>query len=160
MSVPGSLFKNNIPLIITYKMVRSIMENSKFDKVLIATLSGMAGGVILGLLFAPDKGTKTREKLSQKGDEYLKSIKNDITEIRAFLQKRAEATKKEFDELSEQTKNKSEQVLKKAKKLTSFDEWTKEELYDRAKKEEIDGYSQMNKDELIAALREKSMPVT
>ncbi|MEL7834205.1 YtxH domain-containing protein [Fodinibius sp. Rm-B-1B1-1] len=131
------------------------MDNSKFDKLLIATLSGLAGGVVVGMLFAPDKGTKTREKISQKGEEYLETIRNDLAEIRAYLQRRAEATKKEFDELSEQTKNKSEEVLKKAKKLTSFEEWTKEELYERAKKEKIEGYSQMNKEELIEALKEK-----
>lgn len=131
------------------------MRNSTFDKLLIAALSGMAGGVVLGLLFAPDEGTKTRKKISKKGDEYLKTITNDIAEIRKYLKKRAESTKENFDELSQDAKNKSEQVLKKAKKLTSFEEWTKEELYERAKKEKIDGYSQMNKEELIEALKEK-----
>ncbi|MGM0546025.1 MAG: YtxH domain-containing protein [Bacteroidota bacterium] len=132
------------------------MENSKFDKLLIATLSGIASGVVLGLLFAPDKGVKTREKLSEKGDQYLKTMRKDIAEIREYLNKRAESTRENLNELSDEARNKSEEVLKKAKKLTSFDEWTKEELYERAKKEQIDGYSQMNKDELIAALRDKS----
>lgn len=132
------------------------MGKEELNKLLITTISGVASGLILGLLFAPDKGSKTREKLSQKGDEYFNTIRNDIAEIRSYLQKRAEATKEEFDEFGEQAKNKSDKVLQKAKKLTSFDEWTKEELYERAKKEEIDGYSQMNKDELITALREKS----
>lgn len=160
MSVRKGLLENKIPLIRTYKIVKSIMGNSKFDKILIGTLSGMVGGVVLGLLFAPNKGTKTREKISQKGDEYLKTISNDITEIQNYLKKRTESTKENLNELSEDAKNKSEDVLKKAKKLTSFEEWTKEELYERAKKEQIDGYSQMNKEELIAALREKSMPMT
>lgn len=159
MSVRKNLFRNKIPLTKTYKVVKSIMGNSKFDKLLIATLSGMAGGVVLGLLFAPDKGAKTREKISQKGDEYLKTIKNDITEIRRFLKKRTESTRENLNELNEEVKNKSEEVLNKAKKLTSFEEWTKEELYERAKKENINGYSQMNKDELIAALREENMPI-
>lgn len=155
MSVRKGLFGNKIPLIITYKIAKFIMDNSKLDKLLVAALSGLAGGVVLGVLFAPDKGIKTREKISQKGEEYLETIRNDIAEIRAYLQRRAETTKKEFDELSEQTKNKSEEVLRKAKKLTSFEEWTKEELYERAKKEKIEGYSQMNKEELIEALKEK-----
>lgn len=136
------------------------MGKQELDKLLIAALSGITSGVILGLLFAPDKGSKTREKLSRKGDEYLKAITNDIAEIRAYLQKRAESTKKEIDELSEQAHNKTNEVLEKAKKLTSFEEWTKEELYERAKKEQIDGYSQMNKEELIEALKEKNMPMS
>lgn len=160
MSARKSLFGNKITLITTYKIVKSIMGNSKLDKLLIATLSGIAGGVVVGLLFAPNKGAKTREKISKKGDEYLKTIKNDIGEIQGYLKKRTESTRDNLNELSDEAKNKSEEVLKKAKKLTSFEEWTKEELYERAKKEEIDGYSQMNKDELINALREKSIPMT
>ncbi len=35
----------------------------------------------------------------------------------------------------------------------SYDDWTKDELEDRAKEIGIDGYSEMNKDELIDALR-------
>ena len=34
-----------------------------------------------------------------------------------------------------------------------YEEWTKEELYDRAQELEIDGRSDMTKDELIEALR-------
>lgn len=35
-----------------------------------------------------------------------------------------------------------------------YDEWTKDQLYERAQELEIDGRSDMSKDELIAALRE------
>jgi hypothetical protein len=35
----------------------------------------------------------------------------------------------------------------------SYDDWTKDELEDRAKEIGIDGYSEMNKGELIDALR-------
>lgn len=136
------------------------MGKQELDKLLIATFSGITSGIILGLLFAPDKGSKTREKLSRKGDEYLKAITNDIADIRTYLQKRAESTKKELDELGEQSHDKTDEVLKNAKKLISFEEWTKEELYERAKKEQIDGYSQMNKEELIKALKEKSIPLS
>lgn len=34
-----------------------------------------------------------------------------------------------------------------------YEEWTKDELYDRAQELEIDGRSEMTKDELIEALR-------
>lgn len=34
-----------------------------------------------------------------------------------------------------------------------YEEWTKDELYDRAQELEIDGRSDMSKDELISALR-------
>lgn len=35
-----------------------------------------------------------------------------------------------------------------------YEEWTKDELYERAQEEDIPGRSTMNKDELIEALRE------
>jgi hypothetical protein len=42
---------------------------------------------------------------------------------------------------------------KKGGKSESYEEWTTDELEDRAKEIGIEGYSNMNKDELIDALR-------
>ena len=42
---------------------------------------------------------------------------------------------------------------KKGGKQPPYEEWTKEELYDRAQELDIEGRSDMTKDELIEALR-------
>ncbi|MBU2905936.1 Rho termination factor [Arenibacter sp. M-2] len=42
---------------------------------------------------------------------------------------------------------------KKGGKAKRYEEWTKQELYNQAKRVGIDGRSQMNKEELIHALR-------
>ncbi|WP_099825542.1 DUF7218 family protein [Oceaniglobus indicus] len=42
---------------------------------------------------------------------------------------------------------------KKGGKAPPYEEWTRDELYDRAQELDIDGRSDMNKDELIEALR-------
>lgn len=45
------------------------------SKVLLGILGGVAAGVLVGVLFAPDKGTKTRKKILskvKKGEDYLK----------------------------------------------------------------------------------------
>lgn len=56
---------------------------SKKSGALMAFLSGAALGAILGILYAPDKGTNTREKLSFKLDKYkgmLEQFLNDLVE--------------------------------------------------------------------------------
>ncbi len=42
---------------------------------------------------------------------------------------------------------------KKGGKAKPYEEWTKEELYNKAKEIDLDGRSKLNKDELINALR-------
>lgn len=44
------------------------------SKVLATLAIGAVAGGILGLLFAPDKGTATRKKLANKGKKALKKI--------------------------------------------------------------------------------------
>lgn len=46
-----------------------------------------------------------------------------------------------------------ESVGKKGGSSQKYEKWSKEELYDRAQEVDIEGRSDMNKDELIEALR-------
>lgn len=44
------------------------------SNVLIGLLAGLAAGAVLGLLFAPDSGSETRDKLSQSLNDLGESI--------------------------------------------------------------------------------------
>lgn len=46
------------------------------SKVAIALLAGLAAGAALGLLFAPEKGSDTRDKLGQSLKDFGDSIKD------------------------------------------------------------------------------------
>lgn len=43
-------------------------------KVLLSMLAGISAGAILGILFAPEKGSYTRKKISNKSDDYLNEL--------------------------------------------------------------------------------------
>lgn len=56
-------------------------------KIVVGTLAGLAVGAVLGILFAPNKGSETRGKIAQKGQDCKDAVKdklndllNDITE--------------------------------------------------------------------------------
>jgi len=53
----------------------------KGSNALMAFLAGAAAGAILGILYAPDKGTNTREKLSFQLDKYKKTLEDFLNDL-------------------------------------------------------------------------------
>jgi len=51
------------------------------SKVVVSVLSGLAVGSILGILFAPNKGTKTRKRILKKGVEFKDEIKSKFEDL-------------------------------------------------------------------------------
>jgi gas vesicle protein len=56
-------------------------------KVVISLVTGAATGAILGILYAPDKGSETRRKISQRTKDIRYNFQNKVGEV---LEKAAE----------------------------------------------------------------------
>lgn len=50
-------------------------------KIIAGILTGVAAGAVLGILFAPNKGSKTRKKITAKGNSLADSLKDKFTEF-------------------------------------------------------------------------------
>jgi len=69
--------------------------SSDSGKVFLGVLMGMAAGALLGVLFAPDKGSETRKKMAQKGEEFADGIKDKFNNLIDELNQKIDTAKKE-----------------------------------------------------------------
>lgn len=59
------------------------MKTSKMILSLVAGIAaGAAAGAALGILYAPDKGSETRKKISQRGEELKGNLKNKFDNVK------------------------------------------------------------------------------
>jgi gas vesicle protein len=73
----------------------------KSGKILLGLLAGVAIGATLGILFAPDKGSSTRKKISKKGDEYADELEKKFNDFIDSMTKKYETVKDEANNLAE-----------------------------------------------------------
>jgi gas vesicle protein len=50
-------------------------------KVVMGVLAGIAVGALLGVLFAPDKGSETRKKMAEKGGDLADGVKEKLNKL-------------------------------------------------------------------------------
>lgn len=76
-----------------------------------AFLFGIFAGGILGLLFAPEKGTHTRDRLSFLLDKYKKRVEELMEELVEGKNLKDNKAKSEGEKIIDDTKKKAEELL-------------------------------------------------
>jgi gas vesicle protein len=92
---------------------------SRSSKTLWAFIVGAAAGAVVGILYAPDKGENTRNKLYFQLNKYrdqLKSLINDIVDGKEIPDSMA---KSEGKKVVSDTKVKAEKLLEDVEKMMS-----------------------------------------
>lgn len=67
--------------------------SSNAGKVVMGVLAGMAVGALLGVLFAPDKGSETRKKMAEKGGELADGVSEKLKKLIDELNQKIDAAK-------------------------------------------------------------------
>jgi gas vesicle protein len=81
------------------KSIMSETSSNNTAKIIGATLIGVAVGGLLGVLFAPDKGSATRSKIFKKGQDLTHSMKEKFNSLKDDLHKEsAQAVEKGKEE--------------------------------------------------------------
>jgi len=96
------------------------MKNSNDPGLMLgAVLMGAAIGGVLGILFAPDKGSETRRKIAGRSDDLTTAMKDNIM-------KGAQAVKNTAAELMETEKDLNDKIMKITMKINDkYPELTK-----------------------------------
>lgn len=84
------------------------------SKVVVALLAGLAAGAALGILFAPDKGSDTRDKLGESlkdfGDSIRERAANEINNLSSLKEKVVNSIKGKLREVEEEYSDEVEHV--------------------------------------------------
>lgn len=89
-------------------------------------LAGAAIGAGLGILFAPKKGSETRQELKEKLDELANKVKGiDVEEVRESIEAKIEEIKEELKDLDKEkvlkiAKEKGAELKKKSEELVNL----------------------------------------
>ncbi len=76
---------------------------SNTGQTLVAILAGAAIGAGIGILYAPDKGVTTREKIGKEAKKKQKQLKRSYAETKSNLTEKAQKAKHSFEQKFNET---------------------------------------------------------
>ncbi|MDO8951896.1 MAG: YtxH domain-containing protein [Draconibacterium sp.] len=79
-------------------------------KVVLGLLAGVAAGALAGILFAPAKGSRTRRRIMQKGEDYAGDLKDKLNDLLEKTTKKFEKVKEEVTEFADKKMGKPEKA--------------------------------------------------
>ena len=85
-------------------------NSNNTGKLMGAILIGAAIGGALGILFAPDKGSETRKKISKKGNDLTDAVKEKFDAIVDKFKKEVEDVKDQASDFAENGKSTIERL--------------------------------------------------
>lgn len=77
----------------------------KTSKTIIGVLSGVAVGAALGILFAPDKGSKTRKKIADRSNKAKEDLKDNFDHFLDTISEKYNTLVHKGEELIEEGKD-------------------------------------------------------
>jgi gas vesicle protein len=82
----------------------------KSGNVVLGIVSGLAVGAILGVLFAPDKGSNTRKKIARKSGELKDNVKESFHEFLTSVEDQYHNLTSKAEDCVEEGKAKLEKI--------------------------------------------------
>jgi gas vesicle protein len=79
-------------------------------KVVLGALAGFAAGAVIGVFFAPDKGSESRSKIVKEGEDYLDSLKKKFNSLLDSISGKFNGGKAEISDIAEKVNSRSKEA--------------------------------------------------
>lgn len=98
-----------------YQLNKKKNPTMNSGKLALGLLAGVAAGALMGIIFAPEKGSRTRRNLLNKGEDYLDELKDKFDDFLTVVSDKVEKNLQGTEMLMANGKAKLDEVRKEIK---------------------------------------------